>query len=103
MLKGAKSISYAKDQVIVAQDENFQRIYQISRGRCRIEVIQDDKPVVLGWMGAGETFGEVSILVLSIVIILFIYFREKTKELVLLLLLMKKWMFVSLKDILSMH
>jgi CRP-like cAMP-binding protein len=76
ILKGAKCISVRKDEVIIAQGEHYQRIYQISRGVCRTEVKilhfinfyifvqiqQEGKRVVLGKMGQGETFGEISFL-----------------------------------------
>lgn len=38
ILKGAKSITVPKNGVIITQGEKYQRIYQINRGECRIEV-----------------------------------------------------------------
>ena len=58
LLQGSKKVTFVKDQVIVTEGENFQRIYQISTGSCRIE--KSGKP--LGEMGEGATFGEVSFL-----------------------------------------
>lgn len=62
ILKGAKTLTVEKDNVIVRQGEKYQRIYQINRGQCRIEVEKEGKKVVLGKMQQGETFGEVSFL-----------------------------------------
>jgi hypothetical protein len=62
ILKGAKTITVAKDCVIITQGEKYQRIYQINRGQCRIEVEKEGKKVVLGKMYQDETFGEVSFL-----------------------------------------
>lgn len=58
LLQGAKLQSYPKDTVIVQEGDNFQRIYQIVEGVCRIE--KGGKR--LGQMVSGQTFGEISFL-----------------------------------------
>lgn len=63
MLKGAKSATYRKDEVVIATGESYQRLYQISKGHCRVEVKLNGQTQVVGLMGQGETFGENSLLV----------------------------------------
>ncbi len=38
ILKGAKTMTLKQGDIIIAQGEEYQRIYQISKGICRIEV-----------------------------------------------------------------
>ena len=38
ILKGAKTLKIPKDTVILSQGEQYQRIFQITKGVCRIEV-----------------------------------------------------------------
>lgn len=38
ILKGAKTVTLKQGEIIIAQGEEYQRIYQISKGSCRIEV-----------------------------------------------------------------
>lgn len=63
MLKGAKSATYRKDEVVIAAGESYQRLYQISKGHCRVEIKLSGQTQVVGLMGQGETFGENSLLV----------------------------------------
>lgn len=37
VLKGAKTITTPKDGIIISQGEEYQRIYQITKGVCRTE------------------------------------------------------------------
>ena len=62
LLQGAKTQSYNADQIIVSQSEQYQRIYQINKGTCRIEVEKDGQRRKLGVMKENETFGEISFL-----------------------------------------
>jgi CRP-like cAMP-binding protein len=62
LLQGAKTITVAKDAVIITQGEEYQRIFQINSGLCRIEINKEGKRVRLGSMGQDETFGEISFL-----------------------------------------
>ena len=57
ILKGAKTVTLQKDDVIITQGEKYKRIYQINQGQCRIEVQKEGKTTVLGRMIQGETFG----------------------------------------------
>ncbi|PRP77326.1 hypothetical protein PROFUN_05571 [Planoprotostelium fungivorum] len=59
---GAKSINVPKDGVIIHSGEQYQKIFQISRGVCRIEIEKEGEKIVLGHMREGETFGEISFL-----------------------------------------
>src|SRR5690606_17318100 len=47
---------------IITQGEVYQRIYQINRGHCRIELNKEGTSVKLGVMKQDETFGEISFL-----------------------------------------
>jgi len=62
IIKGARTITYTKDDVIIEEGQKYQRIYQINKGICRIEKIKNGKNVVLGHMGVEESFGEISFL-----------------------------------------
>ena len=57
LLLSAKQVTYEKNQPIVLEGEQFQRIYQIVSGTCRIEKKIDKVDKVLGAMVAGSTFG----------------------------------------------
>jgi CRP-like cAMP-binding protein len=59
LLQGAKIQKYKKENAIIREGENFQRIYQMISGQCRIE--KGNK--CLGVMYAGQMFGEISFLV----------------------------------------
>jgi CRP-like cAMP-binding protein len=72
LLSGAKSVTVPRDEIIITQGQKYQRLYQISRGRCRIELDKAPPPdspegtpsehLVLGTMEQGELFGEISFL-----------------------------------------
>jgi signal-transduction protein with cAMP-binding, CBS, and nucleotidyltransferase domain len=61
LLQGAKMPVYERGQKIIGEGEQFQRIYQIVKGTCRIEKAAFEKPIGSG-MGPGQTFGEISFL-----------------------------------------
>jgi len=58
ILNGAKLVSYEKDQVIIQEGDQHQRIFQIARGSCRI--VKNNS--ILGTMQAPDSFGEISFL-----------------------------------------
>jgi len=58
LLKGSKAVKYAKDEIIIAEGAQYQRLYQLSKGVCRVEKGQKK----LGMMSTGEMFGEISFL-----------------------------------------
>mmetsp|Transcript_4454 Transcript_4454/g.6234 ORF Transcript_4454/g.6234 Transcript_4454/m.6234 type:complete len:1257 (-) Transcript_4454:61-3831(-) len=58
LLEGAKLLVFKKGDVIITEGENFQRIYQLVEGECRIE--KGGK--MLGKMEDGQFFGEISFL-----------------------------------------
>mmetsp|Transcript_14989 Transcript_14989/g.25765 ORF Transcript_14989/g.25765 Transcript_14989/m.25765 type:complete len:1097 (+) Transcript_14989:29-3319(+) len=58
LLAGANSKTYAKDEVIIGENEPAASIYQIGKGSCRAE----KGGVKLGGMQQGEVFGEISFL-----------------------------------------
>ena len=76
ILKGAKTRSYSSGDAILKQGESYQRIYQISQGRVRVErtvsgevllknqlrIVQCYQTKLLGNMTAGDSFGEVSFI-----------------------------------------
>ena len=65
ILKGAKCVTYQKDDAVINQGDQFQRIFQLSRGGCRIEKMDDTgQRAVLGRMvpDDGAVFGEISFL-----------------------------------------
>lgn len=63
MLKGARTITIPTDEIIINQGEEYQRIFQIVRGECRIEVEDTTgKRTIVGYLKTGETFGEISFL-----------------------------------------
>lgn len=63
MLKGAKTIVIPKGELIVHQGEEYQRIFQIVRGDCRIDLTNPSgNRFTVGYIRAGETFGEISFL-----------------------------------------
>lgn len=59
LLDGSKTKLFVKDQIIIQEGDNFQRIYQISEGICRIEKGGN----ILGTLETGQTFGEISFLI----------------------------------------
>lgn len=58
LLREAQSKSFKKNEVIVNEGEFAARIFQIGSGKCRVEV----QKKVVGHMGEGEVFGEISFL-----------------------------------------
>jgi len=58
LLEGAKVQRFFQGQEIIAEGADFQRVYQIDKGTCRIVRGQ----TVLGYLEAGQFFGEVSFL-----------------------------------------
>jgi CRP-like cAMP-binding protein len=66
ILKGARTVTYRKDDVVIREGEQFRRIFQLARGECRFEKIIDGKSKVLGKMGKDSKddnlFGEISFL-----------------------------------------
>lgn len=66
ILKGARTVTYRKDDVVIREGEQFRRIFQLARGECRFEKIIDGKQKVLGKMGKDSKddnlFGEISFL-----------------------------------------
>jgi len=62
LLHGAKTVTVPKNTAIITQGEVYQRIYQINRGVCRIELQKEGNTIVLGSMIQDETFGEISFL-----------------------------------------
>eukprot|EP01103_Thecamoeba_quadrilineata_P019456 TRINITY_DN7892_c0_g1_i1.p1 TRINITY_DN7892_c0_g1~~TRINITY_DN7892_c0_g1_i1.p1 ORF type:complete len:1077 (+),score=244.67 TRINITY_DN7892_c0_g1_i1:35-3265(+) len=58
ILEGAKSKIHKRDEVIIQEGQQYQRLYQINRGSCRIEKATQ----VLGRMETQEMFGEISFL-----------------------------------------
>jgi hypothetical protein len=63
ILKGARTVTYKKDDVIIREGEQFRRIFQLARGECRFEKVIDGKSKVLGKMGKDgkddNLFGEI--------------------------------------------
>ena len=58
VLRDAKLIKFKKDEIIISEGDYFQRIFQLSAGRCRAE----KRGAVLGYIDQHETFGEISFL-----------------------------------------
>jgi CRP-like cAMP-binding protein len=70
ILKGARTATFKKDDVIIREGEQFRRIFQLFRGECRFEKVIDGKSKVLGKMGKDgkddNLFGEIVRLNISI-------------------------------------
>jgi len=63
ILDGSECVTYMRDQVILRQGDNFEKIYQIGNGIVRVEkTLEDGKIEILGRMGTSEMFGEISFL-----------------------------------------
>jgi len=58
LLQGSKLLTYQKEDIIISEGQNFQRIYQIVEGKCRVE----KGNTFLSRIGSGATLGEVSFL-----------------------------------------
>lgn len=65
ILKGARTVTYQKDDVIMKDGERVRRIYQLLNGECRFEKVIDGQTKVLGYLGndgSDHLFGEISFL-----------------------------------------
>lgn len=64
LLKGARSVTYQKDDVIIKEGEQFRRIFQLIKGEVRFEKVIDGQNKVLGRMNmdGDGIFGEISFL-----------------------------------------
>jgi len=62
ILKTAKLISYHKGNHIIKLGDIFQRIYQISVGECIVCKTGDEGDSILGNLGKGDIFGEITFL-----------------------------------------
>jgi CRP-like cAMP-binding protein len=70
--QGFQCITYAKDKPITLQGTTHLRMFQIARGKCRIEIKPtssangssdaEAKPQVVGYLNTGALFGEISFL-----------------------------------------
>ncbi|GAM20898.1 hypothetical protein SAMD00019534_040730 [Acytostelium subglobosum LB1] len=67
--EGSKLLVYTKDQPIVKQGDRIQKIFQITKGVCRIEKMVPNprepgqmQSVILGTMKQDDTFGEITYL-----------------------------------------
>ena len=70
ILKGARTVTYKKDDVVIREGEQFRRIFQLARGECRFEKVIDGKVKVLGKMGKDSkddkyVFGKVFFIIKS--------------------------------------
>jgi hypothetical protein len=64
ILQGAKVFTFMKDDVILAEGDEFDKIFQIGTGSCRIEKLNDDgQSELIGTMGSSEMFGEVNFMI----------------------------------------
>eukprot|EP01126_Amoeba_proteus_P052529 TRINITY_DN6351_c0_g1_i8.p1 TRINITY_DN6351_c0_g1~~TRINITY_DN6351_c0_g1_i8.p1 ORF type:complete len:257 (-),score=80.33 TRINITY_DN6351_c0_g1_i8:226-996(-) len=64
ILSGTRSVRYANSEYVIQQEQQqYQRIFQITKGKCRIEKQLDSGvTVTLAQIGAGSIFGEISFL-----------------------------------------
>lgn len=65
LLQDAVLKHYKYDEFVIREGEkSAQNLYQIARGKCRIQQQrpEDDSIVTIGLIGAGEVFGEISLL-----------------------------------------
>jgi len=63
LLSDAHSLlMYAKDEIIVKQGKPPKRLFQVSKGSCRLRITENGKSKKLGILQAGDTFGELSFL-----------------------------------------
>eukprot|EP01100_Stratorugosa_tubuloviscum_P012523 TRINITY_DN597_c0_g2_i10.p1 TRINITY_DN597_c0_g2~~TRINITY_DN597_c0_g2_i10.p1 ORF type:complete len:877 (+),score=349.05 TRINITY_DN597_c0_g2_i10:674-3304(+) len=58
LLKGANVCKFTKDQIIINEGQQYQRLFHLTKGRCRVERTGNK----LGTMKEKETFGEISFL-----------------------------------------
>jgi len=64
ILEGSQSITYAYDEVAIAQGEIQEKMYQIASGNCRIERfdMMSQQSEIVGYYNEREMFGEVGFL-----------------------------------------
>jgi CRP-like cAMP-binding protein len=62
LLARAESRSYAPEEVILAEGDYNEDIYILVGGSARVEQLIDDRRITVGHIGAGEAFGEMSLL-----------------------------------------
>jgi CRP-like cAMP-binding protein len=63
ILEGAKMETYKKGSMVIEQGSKYQKIYQITRGCCRIEIDKDGEIISNNkLLEIGSTFGETSFL-----------------------------------------
>jgi len=62
LLKGAKTEHVTKDSIIVAPGKEYQRLYEIVSGSCRVEMYCDGMTVYSTKISEGASFGELSFL-----------------------------------------
>lgn len=60
--QGFKCITYKRDEPIITQGTMHHRIYQIAKGRCRIEIQRDSDTQIVGYVEEGALLGEMSFL-----------------------------------------
>lgn len=61
--RGFKLVTFKKDEDVIREGTEMQRIYQIAKGTCRIQITHPTEgPKVVGSMEAGALFGEMSFL-----------------------------------------
>jgi CRP-like cAMP-binding protein len=61
--RGFKLVTFNKDEDVVKEGTEMQRIYQIAKGTCRIQITHPTEgPKVVGSMETGALFGEMSFL-----------------------------------------
>jgi len=63
LVGGTKLKSFKKDEIIIQQGRQYQKICQIVKGRCRVEKEENGVKQLLNVMTAPETFGEPSFTV----------------------------------------
>jgi len=63
IIEGTRSIHYKKDVHVIMQGQSeIYRLFQISKGACRIEKTNVDEVIVLAKAQSGEIFGEIAFL-----------------------------------------
>jgi CRP-like cAMP-binding protein len=62
LLARAESRTYSPGEIILGEGEPHEEIYIIVDGSTRVEKLAGDDRVVINRMGAGEAFGEMSLL-----------------------------------------
>mmetsp|Transcript_34909 Transcript_34909/g.87853 ORF Transcript_34909/g.87853 Transcript_34909/m.87853 type:complete len:853 (-) Transcript_34909:259-2817(-) len=64
LVGGAKLLSLKRNEVLIAEGTESQRLFYIAHGHCRVEITrpEDDSKVVVGTISAKETLGDISFL-----------------------------------------